>query len=112
MSHDNMTDDGGTNGGMEPCWIGKNCQLAQDQRAGNHIMTEMLHELKEMNANLVGPATSANRVPLRLFVIVCVLFTLLIAVEHVTKSGYELSATPREFSVTRSGGLALEKKTE
>jgi hypothetical protein len=110
MSHvDDSSAEG--NGQPEPCWVGKDCQLAQDQRAGNEILHEMLRELRDMNDNLVAPATNANRVPLNLFILTLVLFTLLILTDRATRSGYELMASPNSLSVTRPDSVP-QKKTE
>jgi hypothetical protein len=91
----------------KPCWLGTECQLARDQQTGNDLLRDILRELRHVNKSLIGPATGANRVPVRVLLWVIVVFTALLVLERLTKSGYELDASANHLAVTQA-----EKKTE
>jgi hypothetical protein len=108
-----------SNGGLKPCWLQNDCQLARDQRDGNVILKDIHTELVNMNTNLIAPATNANRVPLRLVLLLILAFTAMIITEHVTRSGYDASISSSGLTVIRGsqgvqgneGQTVTQKKT-
>lgn len=103
-----MSEHTDNNGKMEPCWLTYDCQLAQDQREGNKILSSILSELVTLNTHLVKPATSANRVPTCVLAWVIIAFVTLLVVQKVVDSGYNATATGGGTNISVTQG---QKKT-
>jgi hypothetical protein len=98
------------NGGLKPCWLAHDCQLAKDQRDGNAIAREMLSELRAMRECLVGPATGRKQVSSLIFLGTVIPLVVLVLVLIMRDS-------QKEFHATGPGGSSIhlenfkEKKT-